>query len=300
MSSNRNAWLCGFAAYILWGSLPLFWKTLSHVSPSVVVAHRVIWSTVCLATAVWWFRSSWKGGAELRSQLIWYASSAVLLSLNWGVYIWAVSYGYVLASSLGYFIAPLLYVAVGALVLRERLSRFQKTGLALGSLAMFTLLLGSDMVTTIVAVLLSTSIVAYGFLRKKGSLGSFEGLFLESLVLTGPAIGYLLWLNGAVVFASEVNLSTIAILVAAGPVTLFPLLLFSVAVRRLPLTSIGFLQYVSPILQFLIAVAVLHETVSTERLIAFSLVWFGILVVVYGEFSARRTRRAQALVATTT
>jgi chloramphenicol-sensitive protein RarD len=199
-----------------------------------------------------------------------------------------------LASSLGYFMAPLLYVAVGAFHFKEQLSTGKRVASLLGMLAVLPLLHGSDLVTVVVAVLLAGTIVAYGFLRKRGTLGPLDGLFLESLVLTAPALTYMVWANGGSLFSSDSDSATVALLLVAGPGTLVPLLLFALAVRELPMSSIGFLQYVSPALQFLLAVIVFHEPVSIERLAAFGFVWAGIVALVSAELASRRVMAVAA------
>lgn len=185
--------------------------------------------------------------------------------------------------------APLLYVAAGSLHLGEQLSVFKKIATGLGMLAIYPLLLGSDLPAVLVAGLLSSSIVAYGLLRKKGTLGPVDGLFLESLVLTPAAVLFLMWNSGGHLLETSFDLGTILLLVAAGPVTLLPLLFFAVAVQELPLSTVGFLQYLSPTLQFLLAISVFHEALDGARLCAFILVLLGILVLLTGQFLCPRT-----------
>ncbi len=269
----------GIAAYLSWGLLPLYWRPLHAVPPLEILSHRIAWSLVFLAALLtvrgqW----AWLPAAMRRPRVVGlFALSATLLSVNWFLYIWAVNTGHVVEASLGYFINPLVNVVLGRLVLKERLRPVQQlaVGLAALGVAWLTWSLGAP---PWLALTLAVSFGLYGLLRKVAPLGSLEGLTLETLFMGVPAIGYLGWLElqhqGH--YAHETWLVT-SMLTAAGVVTAVPLLLFAEAARRLPLSVMGVLQFISPTMQFILGVAVFREPFEVTKLVGFGFIWAALI-----------------------
>lgn len=278
-------------AYILWGLFPLYFRELEGVGAFEIVLHRVAWSLVFLAAILLWLRR-WQWLAALRFQpmvLAMFAVSALVLAINWLTYVWAVSNGHVLDASLGYFINPLVSVALGTFVLNERLRRWQWVAVALAAAGVLWLTLLGPTVPW-VGVVIAVSFGLYGLMRKTAALGALEGLTLETLLLAPPAIALLAWWTwqGSGGLAQRDG-ATIAWLVGLGPMTSIPLLLFAAGARRISLATLGVLQYISPTLQLLIGLWVFGEALSGERLVGFVLTW--IALAVFSVESWRHARR---------
>lgn len=282
-------------AYVLWGLLPLYWKALQGVPALEILAHRMVWSLVVvlalLAVQRHW-RWLWPALSNGRV-LLTFLASALLLSVNWFVYIWAVNAGHVVEASLGYFINPLVNVLLGVLFLRERLRLWQGVAiaLALGGVLYLTISVGA---LPWIALTLAGSFGFYGLIRKTATLNSLEGLTLETLLLFVPALVYLLALQsrGQGAFG-HTDVFTTLLLIVSGVATATPLLLFAAGARQITLTTLGLLQYIAPTLQFLIGVLVYNEPLTTARLIGFALIWGALLVytlesVLQGAGAARR------------
>lgn len=283
------------AAYAMWGVFPLYFKALQQIAPFEILVHRMVWSlafiVIVLAVRRHW---SWLGGALRQPKVIGgFAVSAVLLSGNWFIYIWAVNNGRVVDASLGYFINPLFNVLLGSLLLHERLRPVQWTavGLAACGVAWLTWQGGG---LPWIALLLAATFGLYGLLRKTATLGTLEGLAIETLLLFPAAAAYLvmLTLEGRNGFATA-STTTQWLLVAAGPITAIPLLLFAAGARRIPLSLLGLLQYIGPTLQLLLGVWLYHEPFGGARLAGFALIW-GALAV-YSLESLWQTWRARQL-----
>ncbi len=267
-------------AYGLWGLLPVYLKGVETVPAPEVLAHRVIWAVVMLAgvlTAFGGWASVGRVLADWRA-IRWLLITAVLIALNWGVFIWAVGEGRILECSLGYFINPLVSVLLAMVFLKERLRLGE--GLAVGFAALGV---GYEVIQfgalPWVSLVLACSFGTYGLLRKMAPVGPVDGLFTETLLMTPLAIGYLAWraTEGAGSFlAGDVGMDVL--LVLAGPVTAVPLLLFVAAARRVRLTTIGLLQYLAPTGHFLLAILAYGEPFSVDRLVTFALVWLGLLI----------------------
>ncbi|GAB4187134.1 MAG: EamA family transporter RarD [Roseiflexaceae bacterium] len=267
-------------AYTIWGLLPLFWYALNSVAPIEVLAHRIVWAlvTTLLITAV---RSNWAPLlAALRNRriVLTFTLSTLLLTANWFIYIWAVHAGFVVETSLGYFINPLVNVAFGMLFLKERLRAGQIAAIvvACAGVLYLTFSYGSP---PWIALLLAGSFGWYGLIRKTAPLGSLEGLTLETIIVALPSLAYLLFLEwqGVGSFA-HADLSISLLLAASGIITAMPLLLFAAGARQIPMVTLGILQYIAPTLQFLLGVFVFHEVVSQQRLIGFGLVWCALVI----------------------
>ena len=268
------------AAYLLWGLFPIYWKALQNVPATEILGHRMVWSLgfVLLLLAV---RRHWKWvktAVSTPRTLFTFIASGVLLAINWLTYIWGVNAGFVVETSLGYFINPLVSVLLGVFFLRERLRIGQWT-------AVFIAFVGVVYLTVIygqlpwIALTLAFSFGMYGLLRKTAVLNSVEGLSMETAVLFPFAFGYLIYLQvtGQAVFG-HATWTTSLLLAATGVVTAVPLLLFAAGARRINLSTIGLLQYIAPTIQFLLGVFLYGEPFSMQQLIGFSLIWLALFV----------------------
>ncbi len=287
----RRGIALGIAAYTLWGVLPIYWKSVESVESLEVLAHRVVWS-VLLLIGIIRLRKSWSQIRRLtRRSLFRLLIAGTLLTVNWGTYIWAVNNGHIVESSLGYFINPLLNVALGVAILRERLDGVQWTAIAIATAGVLymTVALGS---LPWIALVLAGSFGFYGLLKKQMvELGPFESLTVEVSVAATPALLFLVYLAvaGEGAFISSGPRITL-LLALTGVATALPLVLFGAAATRIPLSTIGLLQYIAPTLQFIIGVFVYGEVVGRDRLVGFILVW--VALALYSGNGLRRRHRA--------
>ena len=270
----------GFAAYCLWGLFPLYWGFLEPASPTEVLAARVVFSLLIMAVLVSVLRQ-WDSVravlADRRRRWI-LAAAAVVVSLNWGVFIWAVAVDRVVDASLGYFINPLVSVAMGVLVLRERLRALQRLAVLIAAAAVLyaTVALGRP---PWVALILAFSFGTYGLLKKLAGVDAIASLTYEMIVLTPLALAYLVWLHEQGQLAiGQYGWQHALLMAGAGPVTALPLLLFGFAAHRVPLSVLGPLQYVTPSLQLIIGVWMFGEPMSPQRWLAFVGVWIALVV----------------------
>ncbi len=291
----NTAALSAALAYVLWGIFPLYIKQLAGVPPLEIVLHRSWWSLVVVfGLLAWQRRFGWLREAAARPRtLVVFAVSALLLSANWLLYVWAVSANRVLDASLGYFINPLVNVLLGTLVLHERPRPGQWAAVALAAAGVLWLVLGAGEWPW-VALLLAATFGLYGLMRKTAPLGALEGLALETLLLAPIAGGGLLWLvlQGQDAFTHQ-GPATAAWLLAAGPFTAIPLLLFARGARGVSLATLGLLQYLGPSIQFLLGVFVYGEPFHPQRAVGFVLIWTA-LVVYSAEGWWQMRRRAAA------
>jgi chloramphenicol-sensitive protein RarD len=286
---NKGMWN-GIAAYALWGFFPIYWKLLHDVPALQVIGHRITWSFVLLI-AVILLTKQWKEfrAAALRPKVIGiYAIAGVLLTVNWLVYVWGVNAGFIVETSLGYFINPLISVLLGVLFLRERLRTMQWVPIGLAAAGVIYLAVTYGRLPWI-ALSLAFSFGFYGLVKKLAPLGSLYGLTLETALVFPAALLYLaiVGLNGTGAFLRE-GLSTELLLIGTGVVTSVPLLMFASAARQIPLTMIGVLQYIAPTFQFLIGVFLYHEPFDHSRLIGFSLVWLALIIFWVENYIANR------------
>jgi chloramphenicol-sensitive protein RarD len=271
----RTGVLSAALAFLCWGLFPLFFHAIKEVPSMEILAHRMLWSLgfLLIVLAV---RRQWKWLNLVREPrlLFSFIASALLLSANWLLYIWSVNNGHVIDASLGYFITPLVNIMFGFLLLKERLRRAQWGAIALAALGVAWLTWQAGTVPWI-ALILAATFGGYGLLRKTATLGPLEGLSLETMVLFPLAAGYVGWLalHGESTFVSTPSDATRWLLVAAGPITAIPLLLFAAGARQIPLSVLGLLQYLSPTIQFLLGVWLFHEAFTPERLVGFVLIW---------------------------
>ena len=280
-------------AYLLWGLLPLYWKALHDVPSSQIVAHRLVWSLVFVGLLLTARRNwGWLGKAIRQPRvLLIFALSGTLLTVNWLVYIWGVNAGFIVETSLGYFINPLVNVLLGYVFLKERLRPMQWGALAV-ALAGVLYLTFSYGAFPWIALTLAFSFGLYGLIRKTAALNSAEGLFVETAVLFLPALGFLLFheLRGTGALGHVDGLTTL-LLIGAGAVTSIPLILFAAGARRVTLTTLGLLQYIAPTMQFLIGVLVYGEPFGVGRVVGFGLIWAA-LVLYTAESLMNRRRQA--------
>ncbi|HEY0946033.1 MAG TPA: EamA family transporter RarD [Opitutaceae bacterium] len=288
--------LAAFSCYFIWGIVPIYWKQMHSVDARELIAHRLVWSLVFLLGVV-----AWRGGlAEFRAALANTRSLAInllssaLLTVNWLVYVWGVNHGHVIECSLGYFLVPLLNVALGRLVLGESLRPAQAIAIALAG-AGVTLLIVQFGRPPWIALALAGSFGFYGLLRKQSPLGPLTGLAAETSLLAPFAAAYLLWRNhtgeGAL---GAVDTTTTLFILSTGVVTAIPLLLFAYGARRLRLTTLGLLQYAAPTCQFLLGWLVYEEPFSRERAGAFALIWAGLAIYTAEAFRSQRFRSKPA------
>lgn len=289
----RNGPLTAFIAYTLWGLFPLYIRQIDHIPPLEIVLHRSAWSLVFVVGLLAVLRRfSWLGPVLRQPRtLALFATSALLLGANWTLYVWAVNSGRVLDASLGYFINPLVNVLLGVLVLHERPRPLQWAAVALAALGVLWLALGVGHVPWI-SLVLAVSFGLYGLLRKTATLGAVEGLALETLLLAPLAFGGIVWLamQGSGHFGQPPLVDNL-LLLAAGPLTAVPLLLFASAARRVSLATLGLMQYISPSIQFFLGVFLYHEPFSTGRGIGFLLIWAALAL--YSAESWRVLRRSR-------
>ncbi|MEU6021011.1 EamA family transporter RarD [Micromonospora sp. NPDC048871] len=294
MTPLRLGYLYGLAAYLMWGFFPLYFKLLRPSGPLEILAHRVIWSVAFVALLLGAMRNIGFLRALLRRPraLAGIGVAATLIGFNWFTYIYGVNSDRVVETALGYFINPLVVVLLGVVVLRERLRPGQWLALGIGGLAVAVLTVDYGRLPYL-ALILALTFGGYSLVKKQLGLPAAEGLFVESAVLALPALGYLGWLaaTGEATFG-QVSTGHTLLLVLAGALTAIPLLLFAGAANRLPLTALGMLQYVAPILQLGCGVLIFHEPMPPARLAGFALVWLALIVfTVDGLRQARRTRR---------
>lgn len=273
--------LLGLGSYLIWGLFPLYYRLLQRIPALELVAHRVIWSLLLLAIGIV-AAGRWRAfRAKTGARGIWrfHAVTGLLIGANWLLYVWGVNEGRVVECSLGYFLNPLVNVALGVVILRERLRVGQWIGVGLATLGVLYLTFRAGTFPWL-SLSLALSFGLYGLLKKRAPLGSIDGLLAETLALCAPALAWILWREipptGALHTASVMEW---LLLVGTGVVTTVPLLMFSAAMRRVPLSVMGFLQYVTPTMQFLIGVLWFREAFGPERLHGFGLVWAGLAVV---------------------
>ncbi len=283
--------LAGIGAYTLWGLFPIYWRLLEQVPAIEILAHRIIWS-FGFVILILVLRSDWHWTKDVlhnRRTLLIYTLAAVLLSINWFTYIWAVNAGYVVEASLGYFINPLVNFLLGVIFFGEKLRRGQLAAVFLAVLGVIYLTVSYGSLPWI-ALVLAFTFGMYGLIKKTASLESLHGFSLETAVLFLPALGFLLYrdANGVGAFMHQ-EVSTTLLLVLAGPVTSIPLLLFGFAARTISLSMLGFVQYITPSLQFMLGVFVYHEPFPLSRLVGFSMIWLALLV--YSVEGVRFNRR---------
>jgi chloramphenicol-sensitive protein RarD len=303
MRMNKGIWY-GIGAYVIWGLFPIYWKWLHNVPALQLISHRVLWSFLLLFAVILISRQSdaFRVAALKPRVLRIYIVAAVLIGINWLVYIWAVNAGFIVEVSLGYYVNPLLNVLMGVLFLRERLRALQWIPLGLATVGVLYLAFAYGSLPWI-ALTLAFSFGLYGLVKKTAPLGSLYGLTLETGLLFLPALLYLLYSDmtrqGAFLHSGAIS---DVLMMGAGLMTTAPLLMFASAARRIPLSLLGILQYIAPTLQFLLGVLVYGEPFTHTQFIGFGIVWVALILFgVEGYFASRsqRAQRVQPVVAAT-
>ncbi|WP_255516446.1 EamA family transporter RarD [Luteimonas suaedae] len=286
-------------AFVLWGLMPLYWHLLKAVPSLQIVAHRIVWSTLLVVAWLLWKRGrGWLRATLMQPRLAWMlALSALLISGNWALYIWAVNAGHVIETSLGYFINPLLNVVIGVLFLRERLSMPQWVSVAMAAAGVLWLTFHYGSFPWI-ALGLALSFALYGLVRKLAAVESIPGLGVESLYLLLPGLALLLWgeSHGQGGFFDGWGATLVALLVVGGALTALPLIGFAYAVRRVPLSVVGVMQYIAPTLQFLLGVFFFQEAFDRDRAIGFVFIWIALAVFAIDGWLRSRRRAVAPMV----
>ncbi|MER9437761.1 EamA family transporter RarD [Mesorhizobium sp. M0618] len=291
-SKARRGFLLALGAYLLWGLLPFYMKAVAHLPLAEVIAHRIVWSVPIAAAVLVWAGRTADFKAALRSPrtIAMAALTAALISVNWGIYVWAIAVDRTVETALGYYINPLVSVVVGALLLGERLDRLRIAAVVLAAVAVAVLTIEGGKLPW-VSLALAFSFAAYGFFRKTLPIGPSQGFLLEVLLLSVPALGYIVYLiaTGQDHIISSSGTDT-ALLIGCGPVTSVPLLLFAFGAKLLRLSTIGIMQYIAPTMVFLIAVLIFGEPFGTTQAVAFALIWAALAVYSWSMFRGREVR----------
>lgn len=284
MATKRSEYslglLFGFSSYIMWGLFPLYWPLLEPANPLEIVSHRAVWTLVfCLIVLalnkqIRTTLSVMKNPKTMAALLL----STILVSINWITYIWAVNHGHVVEAALGYYINPLIIIAFGVILLREKMRPLQWVAVAIAAVGVLVLTIDYGRLPW-VAISLALSWGSYGLVKKKLNLGALEGLAIETLISFIPYVGYLIYLGsqGSGQFGHKPLLTIL--LISAGAVTAIPLLLFNGSTTRLPYSTIGLLQYITPTIQFSLGVWLRHEDMPTARWIGFIVIWFALVAL---------------------
>ena len=291
----RNGVIMGLVAYTLWGVFPVYFKWIEDVAALEVLTHRVVWA-VPFGALIIFARRQW---AEVRrafvdrTMLAWLVLAALSISANWLIYIWAVQNARIFEASLGYYINPLMYVAIGVVALGERLRRLQIVAVALACTGV-TYLTVSGGIFPWVALSLAALFTAYGVIRKQVAIGAMPGLFVETTLLFPFAAAYLgMLMAGQVASFGSGDTGLSVLLMLGGPVTVIPLLLFAISAKRLTLTTLGFMQFLAPTLQFCTGLYY-GEVLTTAHLVCFGLIWAAVAFFSYDAITSGTTKPSQA------
>jgi len=285
----------GLVAYLIWGVLPVYFKLTEHVDVLEVLSHRIVWA-VPFGALILFARRQWpevrRALRNLRS-LAWLSLAALLIAVNWLIYIYAVQHDQVYQASLGYYINPLMYVAIGVVFLGERLRRLQRVSILLATIGVLVLTFSYGKLPWI-ALSLGVTFTAYGVIRKQIAVGAMPGLFVETLLLLPMAMAWLLWVSSAGTGSfANVSTGTDLLLLLAGPLTVVPLLCFAIAARKLTLTAIGFMQFIAPTLQFLVGLFY-GEVLTTAHMVCFVFIWVAVGLFSYDVLNANRRLRRRS------
>jgi len=281
--------LYGIGAYAAWGFFPIYWKLLHHVPAIQLIGHRIVWSFILLIVVILFTKQWVEFRATINAKVLRiYTIASVLIGVNWLLYVWAVNASFIVETSLGYFINPLISVLLGVIFLKERLRIAQWIPVILAALGVsyLTYVYGR---LPYIALTLAFSFGLYGLVKKLSPLGSLYGLTVETGILFVPALGYLVFAeatNTAAFF--HTGFTSDLLMVGAGLVTTVPLLMFASAARSIPLWVVGLLQYIAPTLQFLIGVFIYKEPFSHNQLIGFGIVWTALVIFLIENYLANR------------
>ena len=276
--SKPNGILYAIFAYLIWGTMPLYWYLLSDITPYEIVAHRILWSAVLmLILSVAVFKTDFCSIIKSGKKMLYLLGTSALITLNWALYIWAVANGHVVDASLGYYINPFINVILGVIFLKERLSVTQKIAIAFAffGVAYLTYSYGTF---PFVAIILACSFGCYALLRKKARVEAMPALTIETVIALPVALGFL-----AMTFVNHTNsyqltdINTVMLIMLAGPITAIPLFLFGKATETVSMTTLGFIQYLSPTLQLIIGILLFKEVFTTAHIVCFSFIWLGLI-----------------------
>jgi len=293
---QRAGLLAGVIAYLMWGFFPVYFKITGEIPPLEILSHRVVWA-IPFAAFIILLRKQWpqvRQAIANKKTLGALILAALFIAFNWGLYIWAVQENQILQASLGYYINPLIFVLVGVVSFGEKLSRLQLIAVALATIGVVILTIYGGQFPWI-AMSLALSFTAYGVIRKRTEVGSLPGLFIETSVLFLPSLAYLFWLQGkGSLHFTNVDPDMMALLVLAGPLTVLPLVAFAFAARRLRLSTLGFLQFIGPSLQFLMGV-LYGEKLTLGVLLCFGFIWTAAAVFIWDAAHTRLKLRTQQM-----
>lgn len=276
-NETRDGVIAGLIAYTLWGVLPVYFKAVADVAPLEILLHRIIWA-VPFGALIIFLRRQWpevRRALTHRSMLMWLSTAAFFVAINWYIYILAVQQGQVFQASLGYYINPLFYVVAGVLFFGEKLRIGQITAVILAAVGVLVLTTSAGQFP-LLSIAIGLSFTVYGVIRKRVVIGGMPGLFVETLILLPIALIWFGWLFGSGTVAFGADSTTTYLLILAGPVTVIPLLCFALAARRLPLSTIGFMQFLAPSIQFGMALYY-GEELTTAHLICFGCIWAAVI-----------------------
>ncbi len=291
---NYLGLIYALSAYLWWGILPIFWKNLDHVPSLEIVTHRVIWACVIVFLIILLMRE-WSTFIALFKQkriLLQSIAASVLMTINWGVFIWAVTNQRIVETSLGYFINPLATVLFGMLFFGETLSKYQAAALLIAALGVAVMVFANGEVP-IISLALAITFASYSVVKKKMSVSASHGLAIETLLMMIPAVIFLIYLESQGQNSFGGDIKTDVMLIMGGLVTLVPLLLFAAAVSKMSMTALGMTQYIGPICQLFIAVLIYNEPFGQERQLAFGLIWLALVVYSVDQLNAQRLRRIE-------
>lgn len=279
MNNHQKGLALALATFIMWGIFPIYFKSIEHVGALQVLSHRIIWSFFLLFLFLYFFKKlkNVKRLLKIKKVTLNLLLTGLLISSNWGIYIYAVNLNHILEASLGYFINPLFSILLGAIFLKEKLNLAAKISIFIVFIAIFVQIYALGRLP-FVSLILPFSFALYGLIRKKLSVPSFEGLFIETMLILPFALIFLTYLgvNGLSEFKPNLNG---VLLFFSGLVTILPLLTFTASTRFLPLSTIGFMQYISPSLSMMVAVFIYGEELSLYKIISFGLIWTSLLIV---------------------
>lgn len=290
MKKHKLGLVYGVSAYVLWGMFPLYWPLLEPANPLEIVSHRAVWTLVfcVIVLAITHALKSTLATFKRPKVAIKLFLASILISINWLVYIWATNNGHVVEASLGYYINPLIIIAFGVILLKEKMRQLQWVAVSIATVGVVILTVDYGRLPW-VALGLALSWGTYGLVKKQLGLGALEGLAIETMIAFIPYCGYLLFIGskGEGQFGHGVGLT--ALLISAGAVTAIPLLLFNGSTTRLPYSTIGLLQYITPTIQFSIGVWVNHEAMPTARWVGFIFIWLALITLAGDLLKSSRT-----------
>ena len=290
MNKQKLGLVYGVSAYVLWGLFPLYWPLLQPANPLEIVSHRAVWTMVfCIVVlAVTHALKSTLATFKRPKVAVKLLTTTILISINWLVYIWATNNGHVVEASLGYYINPLIIIAFGVILLKEKMRRLQWLAVSIATIGVIILTVDYGRLPW-VALALALSWGTYGLVKKQLGLGALEGLAIETMISFIPYCGYLIFIGakGEGQFGHGIGLTTL--LFSAGAITAIPLLLFNGSTNRLPYSTIGLLQYITPTLQFSIGVWVNHEAMPTARWVGFIFIWLALMTLAGDLIKSSRT-----------